>query len=166
MNDVVFPSKIDLVNYIVKGLHDENPIKIQGVLYYSYALYSATYSCIDISQSELRGSGITYPKELFEANFRADRYGAIDDEAWQYYVNNILNIKRVRFSKITTLKMPCVVHDIKLFIDSIIHNIDAFTDYSLVSTMHKDTAWKQAYSSENHLMNNQVIKAEYMKRMG
>lgn len=167
--DVVFPSKIHYVDYIANHLHGYSPIKVQSVLYFTWAIYSATYGCMDIDQSELKGSGITYPKELFKANFKAWRYGAIDVESWQYYVHNSEDIKKTNFSKITTLKLPYVVNDIKLFIDDIIINdVDKVNDFGLVMRMHEDTAWKQVYysncdSTNVGKMNNEEIKADYIK---
>lgn len=163
VKDMVFPSKINLVKYFYMKLHNPTPIKIQCALYFTWAYYSASYGCMDIEQSENKGTGITYPKELFKARFVAGQYGPTDNAIWFYTSEDLIDPQAVDFTSLVTLQLPCVIYDIQLFIDSILKQIDQVNDFGLVSRTHQDNAWQTAYVADNKLMNNELIRNDYIK---
>lgn len=162
IDEYVFADKNLLVNYLYNRLTNPTQIKVQKTLYLLYAFYGATYGQISTSKEKSDFEGQSYPRELFNANFEAWRYGPVDPEVYSneklglYIANNHVSLPNDTSEEI----------NINEFCDNIIEQTNEIDDFSLVDRTHQDLIWLNNYQEGvNHIkMNGTDIIQEYVDR--
>lgn len=163
-NQYFFKDKKELVSYLIKKLSNPTPLKIQKSLYFLWAFYAATYGNIDYKEETDFNLQDRYPRELFEAQFEAWRYGPVISEIYEdykYRKEDLENFsKRDRSMQLTENE-----REVFGFIDDLISQIDHVNDFGLVKRSHQDTAWKNAFKEGqfHSKMDNQEIKRDYIE---
>jgi len=156
----VFEDVDVLIAHLVKRFDNPTPLKIQKGLYFLWAFYAATYGNIDYTddQNEFNLQSERYPKELFQAQFEAWRYGPVLNQVYAAY-------KSGDFKDVKDSYTPKSENDKEVlsFIDDLADQINSVNDFGLVERSHQDRAWKIAFKDENHSkMNNETIKEDYI----
>lgn len=161
-SDYVFEDKNRLVHYLYSILSNPTQIKVQKSLYLLYAFYGATYGQLFKHEDKEDFGGQTYPKELFNANFQAWRYGPVEYDVYR-------NEKADMYDGVEEIEMKTDTEEninIKRFIDSLVSQIDKMDDFSLVDRTHQDNVWLNNYKEGNLYieMSNEDIVKEYKER--
>lgn len=161
-SDYVFEDKNRLVHYLYSILSNPTQIKVQKSLYLLYAFYGATYGQLFKHEDKEDFDGQTYPKELFNANFQAWRYGPVEYDVYR-------NEKADMYDGVEEIEMKTDTEEninIKRFIDSLVSQIDKMDDFSLVDRTHQDNVWLNNYKEGNLYieMSNEDIVKEYKER--
>ncbi|WP_125583627.1 type II toxin-antitoxin system antitoxin SocA domain-containing protein [Levilactobacillus cerevisiae] len=153
-----FKSNKSAAAYLYGHLKNKTPIKIQKGLYFLWAFYAGTYGNLDYSApSEFQSE--KYPRQLFEPNFEAWRYGPVDNEIWKLDKNDELK----DYSAAVNGKINSEIqNDVMMFLDDLINQIDDINDFGLVERSHQDQAWKDAFARSNE-HDHQPIDAAAIK---
>ncbi|RIY31157.1 hypothetical protein CKF54_07370 [Psittacicella hinzii] len=162
----VFDDVDILATYLYSLKREISPIQLQKALYFLYAFYVGMYYKNE-EISELEGD-ITYPNELFEANFEAWMYGPVirsvynhRREGSKFYQDN-LDSKVYKDFIENLLKEPYGEEVLK-FVDGLFAEISSRSDFSLVERSHQDYSWKDAFATNEKLMPRESIIDEYVK---
>ena len=160
MENYVFLNKDNLVNYLISKLDNPTQLKIQKGMYFLWAFYSATYGNIDYKDknSEFYQQEVPYPKELFDGNFEAWRYGPVLPDVYENFKNNKYKSKVI----LDGLTNNDNNDEIILFINDIISQINNIDDFGLVIRSQNDLAWKDKVKNHD-TMNKIDIKNDYIK---
>jgi len=159
--EYVFNDKRDIVAYLYKSLSDPTPIKLQKSLYFLWAFYAATYGNIDYDSKSEFQSEKRYPNYLFKPDFEAWKYGPVDNEVYRWDKQNEIK----DFDNNFDTENDSQKHQIKLFMDDLISQIDSVNDFGLVNRSHEDKAYQEAYeeNTEHIPMNPEFIKRDYIE---
>lgn len=158
-DDNFFKDKYKLVSYLMKHLHNPTPLKIQKAMYFLWAFYAATYGNIDYNNASEFSEIDKYPKELFDADFEAWRYGPVLGDVYSKYKNDDECIHQNVEPRHIGMR-----GDVWSFIDDLVKQIDNVNDFCLVLRSHQDNAWRNAYQerSLHTSMSNEQIKEDYV----
>lgn len=150
----IFNQTEELIHYLLKRDKTMSQVRLHKTLYLLYAFYGGTYGSLEI-HSEIEKS---YPKELFDAEFEAWKYGPVIYEVF-------INKKNGQYDNLDHLKPfepeTKQQKDILIFIDELLTQIDQMSDFSLIDRVRQDQSWKDIYKQGREIMNNQDIIHEY-----
>ncbi|QFR64094.1 hypothetical protein LH991_08965 [Schleiferilactobacillus harbinensis] len=157
--EYAFPDKSVLVNHVYSRLDNPTLVKVQKSLYLLWAYYSATYGtlypCGDVD--------IEYPKALFKPDFRAWRYGPVDETVYAEQ-------KSESFSKETAKEyIPSKPWDTEVisFVNDLLKDTNKVNDFGLVARTHQDKSWSSVYKEgERYIaIDPKEIKSEYINKI-
>lgn len=139
-----FDNYLQLANYAQNKLTMPTFSKLQKALYFLWAEYSASYGQLE-----------DYPKQLFQTNFIAGKYGptleGFKSDWYKHIANDVYEFNDTMLSR-----------DIKLFIDDLLKQIDQIDTFGLITRSWQDQAWQVAWHNDNHLMNSKLITQNYL----
>lgn len=150
----VFNDVNDFVAYLKVKLTAPTPLKLYSSLYLIYSFYLASYGSIDYSKLNEFQLMKHFPKRLFPAKFVGKTYGAISE-----------NVDLETNAKDTFVNNTPEAHNIKLFIDDLISQINEVNDFGLVDRVHKDKAWFNAYNNKTYVKDEDILN-DYCDQVG
>ena len=152
----VFPDKSVLVNHLYNRLSNPTFVKVQKSLYLLWAYYAGTYATLE--------SAAVYPRELFEPDFYAFRYGPVDLKVLAEQKANKYS-KKTGKAYVPTKNVDKEVLD---FIDDLLEdfNSDSFNDFEFIARVRQDRSYTKTYNKQkNGKMNPESIKDEYARKI-
>lgn len=161
--------KIELAKYIIKKHEDEkglpiSPVKLQKTLYLLYAMWGGQARIFNenLAENSLEYSS-SFQEDLFRPSFEAWKFGPVDREVYYKFKNDQFgDVKDLSFK--TDLESSTLVP----FVNDIIKQCFAITDFSLVDITHEDLSWQRVWESKENLRQEMCpdeIKAEYVNKI-
>jgi uncharacterized phage-associated protein len=158
--DFVFSDKDELVLHIYKRLDNPTLLKVQKSLYFLWAYYSGTYGNVDKSE-ETDLDQTSYPTSLFKPEFKAWRYGPVDDKVYAKQKSGCYSEDKWKEYHPKNSEEIEVVS----FINDLLSQINKVNDFGLVNRSHEDESWsrafRRAHGKPHAQMNPDEIRQEY-----
>lgn len=97
---------------------------------------------------------------MFNASFKAWRYGPVDKEIYDLFKNKQLDLRGNvdAFSNSTISYM----NDVKQYLDELLDKIFKTSDFGLVDMSREDNSWKKAIETKDKIIPNEEIINDYL----
>lgn len=131
-----------------------SPIKLQKSLYFLFAYWGQYIKKNQENSNSVEVDYSTYDKYLFNDNIEAWTYGPVVPVVFRAEKEHLLDNKKVEEDY---LKEDYVK---KEFIDFLLPQLFAISDFGLVDLSHQDECWKNHYDENEEMHNNVIPKDE------
>ncbi|PLS18897.1 hypothetical protein CVD28_00410 [Bacillus sp. M6-12] len=137
-----------------------SPVKLHKSLYFLFAYYGALYA--NKEKEGVSEKKESTPSMLFEAEFEAWTYGSVNREVY------LQSKEEGYFSESEIEEAVEIVHqhiEAKQYINEMFEQMNAVSDFGLISRNKQDKAWKDAYEEGKiHVINQEQLIQEYQER--